>query len=75
MAKRITLEIDEELLARAKQALGAPTTRATVEQALKRAAEGAVADRVRRAAKQLRYLDQVGQRADLSVLASPAMWR
>jgi Arc/MetJ family transcription regulator len=37
MLKRTTLEIDDELLARAKRALGSPTTRATVEEALRRA--------------------------------------
>jgi Arc/MetJ family transcription regulator len=75
MPKRTTIEIDEELLERAKQALGAPTTRATVEQALRRAAEGAEADRERRAAKQMRYLDRLGLRVDLAVLDSEQMWR
>ena len=37
MAKRRTIEIDETLLARAKQALGGTTTRWTVEEALRRA--------------------------------------
>ncbi len=75
MSKRTTIEIDEELLARAKQALGAPTTRATVEQALRRAAEDAEGERERRAAKQLRYLERLGLRVDVAVLDSEQMWR
>jgi Arc/MetJ family transcription regulator len=75
MPKRTTIEIDEELLERAKQALGAPTTRATVEQALRRAAEGAEADRETRAAKQLRYLERLGLRVDVALLDSEQMWR
>ena len=41
MIKRTTIEIDEELLVRAKNALGSQTTRATIEEALRRAAEEA----------------------------------
>jgi len=36
MIKRTTIEIDEELLVRAKRALGEKTARATVEEALRR---------------------------------------
>lgn len=75
MAKRTTIEIDEELLERAKQALGAVTTRATVEEALRRAADDADADRSSRAAKQLRYLERLAARVDVAVLASDDMWR
>ena len=75
MAKRTTIEIDQELLQRAKHALGAATTRATVEQALRRAAEGAEAEHATRAAKQLRYLEQLGVRVDVAVLAADEMWR
>ncbi len=41
MIKRTTIELDIQLLDRAKRALGQPTTRATVEEALRRAAEQA----------------------------------
>ena len=41
MPKRTTIELDEDLLARAKLALGEKTTRGVVEEALRRAAEGA----------------------------------
>jgi Arc/MetJ family transcription regulator len=75
MIKRTTIEIDQELLGRAKEALGEPTTRGTVEEALRRAAESVESQRARRAAKQRRYLEALGSRADLGVLASEEMWR
>ncbi len=75
MAKRTTIELDEELLARAKRALGGRTTRATVEEALRRAAEQAEGEREQRAADQLRYLEGLPTRVDLEVLTSEEMWR
>lgn len=75
MRKRTTIELDEELLARAKHALGGRSTRATVEDALRRAAEQAESEQQRRADGQLRYLEQLPARADLDVLASEEMWR
>lgn len=39
--RRTTIEIDEELLQRAKRALGCATTRATIEEALRRVVEQA----------------------------------
>lgn len=75
MAKRTTIEIDEALLARAKRALGHATTRATVEDALRRAAESAEGERTERAARQSSFFDQLSARVDLSVLDSEEMWR
>jgi Arc/MetJ family transcription regulator len=75
MAKRTTIEIDEELLARAKRALGRSTTRATVEEALRRAADGAEDEREERAARQGRYFDGLAARVDIAVLRSDEMWR
>jgi Arc/MetJ family transcription regulator len=75
MKRRTTIELDEDLLARAKRALGAKTTRATVEEALRRAAEDAEGEAAGRAAGQQRYLEQLVTRADLDVLSSEAMWR
>lgn len=75
MIKRTTIEIDLELLDRAKEALGQPTTRGTVEEALRRAAEIVESERTRRAVKQRRYFEALGSRADLGVLASEEMWR
>lgn len=75
MTKRTTIELDEELLARAKRALGGGTTRATVEEALRRAAEQAEGEREGRAADQLKYLDGLRLLVDLEVLTSEEMWR
>lgn len=75
MVKRTTVEIDEQLLARAKQALGVETTRATVEEALRRAAQSAEEDATRRIEAQRRYLKTLSAHLDLAVLASEAMWR
>ena len=75
MIKRTTVEVDEELLERAKEALGERTTRGTVEEALRRAAEAAEVEHPRRAANQRRYLEQLATHVDVSVLASEKMWR
>jgi Arc/MetJ family transcription regulator len=75
MTRRTTIEIDETLLARAKKALGSKTTRATVEESLRRAAEGAETTAMARAAGQRRYLEGLGAHADLAVLGSEEMWR
>lgn len=75
MIRRTTIEIDERLLARAKKALGAKTARATVEEALRRAADTAEGAREERVAGQRRYLQRLGTQADLKVLGSEDMWR
>ena len=75
MPKRTTIEIDEELLARAKRALGHSTTRATVEDALRRAADSAEGERAARAKRQAEYLERLGELADLSILQTEEMWR
>jgi Arc/MetJ family transcription regulator len=75
MAKRTTIEIDEELLKRAKRALGARTTRATVEESLRLAALGAEGARTARADGQRAYLQRLRTRADVEVLGSEEMWR
>jgi Arc/MetJ family transcription regulator len=75
MPKRTTIEIDEQLLARAKKALGAKTTRGAVEEALRRAADGADEDQAARATKQRRYLEHLTALIDADILASEDMWR
>jgi Arc/MetJ family transcription regulator len=75
MPKRTTIEIDDDLLARAKRALGCATTRATVEEALRRAADQAERARDERAAQQRRYLKRLSQHVDVDLLASEQMWR
>jgi Arc/MetJ family transcription regulator len=75
MIKRTTIEIDDQLLARAKRALGRPTTRATIEEALRRAAEQAESDYDERAARLHDYFESLPEHVDLEVLASDEMWR
>ena len=75
MIKRTTVEIDDRLLARAKRALGSPTTRATIEEALRRAVVEAENEADERADRQLRYLRSLAERGDPAILASDEMWR
>lgn len=75
MKRRTTIEIDEELLDRARRALGNGTTRATVEEALRRLADAAEAEGGERADRQVQYLRRLGSRIDIAVLASEQMWR
>ncbi|HEX3947618.1 MAG TPA: type II toxin-antitoxin system VapB family antitoxin [Acidimicrobiales bacterium] len=76
MKRRTTIEIDDQLLARARQALGgSPTTRATVEEALRQLADRIEHDQAERAERQRRYLDCLGDRIDPTVLSSEEMWR
>ncbi len=73
--RRTTIEIDEQLLARAKDALGGGTTRATVEEALRRAAVHAEHEAARLRKGQSAYLDRLSSLVDLEVLGSDEMWR
>jgi Arc/MetJ family transcription regulator len=75
MIRRTTIEIDQELLERAKAALGESTTRGTVEAALRQVAEAAESHLDQRARAQRQYLQRLSEYADLSVLASEEMWR
>ena len=75
MVKRTTIEIDQGLLDRAREALGQTTTRATVEEALRLAADSVDTARASRADKQRRYLAGLGKRLDAKVLTSGDMWR
>jgi Arc/MetJ family transcription regulator len=74
MQRRTTIEIDQDLLSRAKRALGAKTTRATVEEALRRAAEAAEGLQAERAARQRDYLARLSAHVDVDVLVSEEMW-
>jgi Arc/MetJ family transcription regulator len=75
MAKPTTIKLAEELLARARGALGGRTIRATVEEALRRATKQGEAEQVLRAAGQLRYLERLASRIDLGLLDSGELWR
>jgi Arc/MetJ family transcription regulator len=73
--RRTTIELDPALVERAKRALGMKTTRATVEEALRRAADVGEAEQDRRANRQRHYLERLGGRADLDLLAQEDTWR
>jgi len=75
MSRRTTVEIDEDLLLRAKRALGESTTRATIESALRRAADEAESEFNERAARQREFFEALDTSVDLEVLASEGMWR
>ena len=75
MIRRTRIEIDEELLSRARRALGTRTTRETVEEALRRAADSPEDEFVRRRTGQLRYLKTLADHVDRAVLGSDEMWR
>jgi len=75
MNRRTTIEIDERLLERAKRALGLRTTRATVEEALRRVAADAEDARARVSEEQATYFADLSRHADVEILVSEEMWR
>ena len=75
MKRRTTIEIDDDLLQRARQALGKGTTRATVEEALRIAAESTRESRLTVAKRQLEVLQRLCDYADLTILETEEMWR
>lgn len=75
MRKRTTIELDIDLLARARRALGGRTMRATVEEALLRAAEQAEGETAEQARRQSEYFRTLASRADLAVMNGEEMWR
>ena len=62
-------------MARAKVALGLPTTRAVVEESLRRVAEAGEKSGLDRATRQLGYLERLALRVDTGVYRSEEMWR
>ncbi|MCB0955211.1 MAG: type II toxin-antitoxin system VapB family antitoxin [Ilumatobacteraceae bacterium] len=75
MIRRTTIELDDELVAEARAALGQPTVRATVEEALRRAVQAEKAsDRARRQ-QQINALRQAAKLIDQDVLMSEEAWR
>jgi len=75
MKRRTTIEIEEELLERARKALGSQTTRATVEEALRLAADSAEGVQTAATERQLAFLGRLEKLVDLEVLKSDEMWR
>lgn len=73
--KRTTIEINEDLLARAKRSLGLATTRVTVEESLRIAVAHADAELDRRTKDQIAFLQRLPSLVDIDILASDDMWR
>lgn len=73
--RRTTIELDDDLLLRAKTVLGQPTIRSTVEEALRRAVADVDIAQADLVARQRRYLEHLAEHADVDVLASGEMWR
>lgn len=63
------------MLQRAKRALGGKTTRATVEEALRLAADAAEDEHAGRVARERDYLERLAGRIDPTVLMTEEMWR
>ncbi len=75
MIRRTTIELDEDLVAEAREVLGQPTVRATVEEALRRAVQtGKSTDRNRRA-EQIDAMKRAARLIDNDVLLSGEAWR
>lgn len=82
MVKRTTVEIDEDLLARAKRLLSVRTTGETIEESLRsdfetreRVVAQQESEQSARAQKQVAYLEQFTDLVDTDVLGSNIMWR
>jgi len=75
MKRKTTIEIDDELLARARRALGNQTTCATVEESLRRLADAADDEQAERATRQLSYLRRLSTHIDVAVLSSEELWK
>lgn len=75
MLRRTTVEIDEAVLGRAKRALGCGTTKATIDEALRRAADSADEESLKTAERQAAYFSRLAELTDPEVLASDEMWR
>lgn len=75
MIRRTTIELDEDLVAEAREVLGLPTVRATVEEALRRAVQsGRSTDRSRRA-EQVEAMKRAARLIDEEALLSGEAWR
>ena len=75
MVRRTTIELDQDLLARAKRVLGAATARAAVEEALRRVVAGSDSEELARAEAQRSFFAELPSWADMEVMAGEEMWR
>lgn len=79
MIRRTTIELDYDLLERARTVLKCDTARATIHEALRRAIDGEDADedalQPGSAAAVLRYWREFADHGDMDVLLGNEMWR
>ena len=75
MIRRTTIELDEDLVAAARAALGQSTVRGTVEEALRRAVQDIAAVERARRERQVEALRQLAGLIDEEVLFSGEAWR
>jgi Arc/MetJ family transcription regulator len=75
MIRRTTIELDEDLVAQARVALGLPTVRATVEEALRRAVQAENTAGLARRTAQIDALRRATRLVDVDVLLSGEAWR
>ena len=74
MGEWVTVELDGELLALARRALGGASVRSTVEEALRRLVEQVEYDSAERR-RQMDYLHRLDQHLDPCLLSTDEMWR
>lgn len=75
MIRRTTIELDDELVAKARSVLGQPTVRATVEEALRRAVQTEESTERARRSEQIEAMKRVARLVDPQVLHSEEAWR
>jgi Arc/MetJ family transcription regulator len=73
--RRTTIELDEDLVAAARIALGQSTVRATVEEALRRAISDGADKHARQRRKQVAAFQRVVPLIDSDVLLSGDAWK
>lgn len=75
MIRRTTIELDEDLVAEAREVLGQPTVRATVEEALRRAIHSEKSTDRKRRTEQIEAMKRAAKLIDQDVLLSGEAWR
>jgi Arc/MetJ family transcription regulator len=75
MIKQTTIELDEELVERARVVLQQPTVRATVEEALRRAIRSDASSTKLAVTAQIKALSKAATLTDVDVMTSGEAWR
>ncbi len=75
MIRRTTVELDYELLERAKAALRCATARETIHEALRRSIDQTEDEKARMKRRRAEYFARMPELLDLEVLRSRRAWR